>query len=156
MINNNNKGKLSNKIDVLVYFSFMLLFFLAFDINDLVYYINQEINYNYEMVTVVSKLLISIRLGKNKKNDVVFHVRVTVEYLTTTINLELFQEQQIPSSISGQQTKAIVIANLNQGRNSDLNVLPDFTIAVPSRDRINDFPHSFMGCGNSSELVKYG
>lgn len=131
----------------------------AFNEKELIYHINQRDHYNYEMVALLGKEAIDYiqdMRDKNTKKDVIFHVRATVEYLTSYMNIGSFQEYQIR-----QDVKAIFHSAPDQERNVDLNiltspnylyssnkyVLPDSVITIPSSDWLHDFQEP-LGIGH--------
>lgn len=109
-------------------------------------------DYTYEMIAVLNKQVINyieeIR-EKNKKNDVVFNVKATMEYLETDINIEYLEEQQT----SNQNIKAIIRYEQRIGGKPPINILTSpgslftyhkcklsgITIAIPSSDWRHDF-----------------
>ncbi|MEM3191085.1 MAG: hypothetical protein QW292_03140 [Candidatus Parvarchaeota archaeon] len=116
---------------------------------------SQQLVYSYEMVALLSKDVLDyieeVR-EKNKKKDVVFLVRVVIEYVTVIVKLGNFGIAQTgppnPTnfviSLTGSQNPNYPLGILTLMGNEPLLSLykqapPDYKITIPSSDWTNDF-----------------
>lgn len=117
-------------------------------------YANQKSDHIFEMIAILSKKSIDyiekIR-EKNKKRDVVFHVKATGESLISYANLGDFTLHPFPGvkqpqgvALSGNRNFSNDIRILTIPQNASLfvlnkYVLQDQLITIPSSDWVNDF-----------------
>ena len=123
---------------------------------------NQKSDHIFEMIAILSKKSIDyiekIR-EKNKKKDVVFHVRATSESLISYINLGDFTQHPFPGvnqpqgvALSGNRNFSTDIRILTVPQGASLfalnkYVLQDQLITIPGSDWVNDF-QELLGVGN--------